>query len=181
MFVRSTVQLSAKAAALVARQVDGWCSSFSRATMRFQARLCGKLAAAAACQGALIAMEVAGGAAVSVAVAVAVEAAAAVQAALQRMGVALAPLVAKAHVRHRRRRLRLWCQHQRQVVTAGKQLVLSTTVEGVGEGCILLGCPAGSRCVDVTLCMDWVNHYVRALRPTEASSTSENLNKRPKS
>ena len=140
---------------------------------------CG-LAAEAACQGALIAMEVAGGAAVSVAVAVAVEAAVAVQAALQRMGVALAPLVAKAHVRHRRRRLRLWCQRQQQVVTAGKQLVLSTTVEGGGEGCILLGCPVGSRCVDVTLCMDWVNHYVRALRPTEASSTSENLNKKPK-
>ena len=187
VFVRSSTQRSARAAALVAQRVDFWCVGAIRAMrrlqarlMRFQARLCGGLAADAAWQGAVIAMEVAGAAADCVAVAVAEEAAVAAQAALRRMGVVLASLFARVRRRHRGFRLQVWYQRQQWLVNRSRP-VLCSTVERGSEGCILLSCPAGSKCVDVTLSVDLVFHDVRALRPTEVCSTSENLSKRPKS
>ena len=186
VFIRSVTQRSARAAALVARRVDVWCVGLIRAMrrlqarlMRFQARLCGGLAADAAWQGAVIAMEVAGAAADCVAVAVAEEAAVAAQAALRSMGVVLASLFARVRRRHRSFRLQVWYQRQQWLVNKSRP-VLCSTVERGSEGCILLSCPAGSQCVDITWCVDLVFHDVRALRPTEACSTSVNLSKRPK-
>ena len=126
-------------------------------------------------------MDVAGGAATCVAVAVALEAVVAVQAALRRMGVVLAPLLARPRRRHRGLRLQVWYQRQRRMVNKSGQSLLCPIVEGGSEECVLLSCPAGSQCVDDIRCVDLVHHNLRALRPTEACSTVENLNKRPKS
>ena len=180
VFAGSSVQLAAKAAALVAVQVACRCLSLSSTMSRYQSRVRSGLAAEAALQGAVMAMEVAGGAADCVAVAVAVEAAGAAQAALRRMGMVLAPMFARVHWRHRGLRLTVRYQHQQRLVNKSRLTVRCPTVEGVSEGCVLLSCPAENQCVDGTWSVDLVSHVVRALRPTEACSTSENLNKRPK-
>ena len=181
VFAGSSVQLAAKAAALVAVQVACRCLSLSSTMSRYQSRVRSGLAAEAALQGAVMAMEVAGGAADCVAVAVSVEAAGAAQAALRRMGMVLAPMFARVHWRHRGLRLTVRYQHQQRLVNKSRLTVRCPTVEGVSEGCVLLSCPAENQCVDGTWSVDLVNHVVRALRPTEACSTSENLSKRPKS
>ena len=180
VFVRSKAQGSAKTAAMVAGQVTMDCLSLSSVMARWQARICSEVATEAAGRAAATAMEVAGGAAGSVAVAVAVEAAGTAQSVLQQIGSALAPLVARGHRRRRCWCLRAWYQHQQQAVGGTKQGFLSVAVEGCHSGCVLLSCPTLKQCVDVTQHMDLVQYNCGALRPTEASTTSENLNKRPK-
>ena len=63
VFVGSSVQLSAQAAALAAAQVACRCLSLSRTMARYQARVCSGLAVMAACQAAAITMEAVGQAA----------------------------------------------------------------------------------------------------------------------
>ena len=93
VFVGSSVQLSAKAAALAAAQVACRCLSLSRTMARYQARVRSGLAAMAACQAAAITMVAVRQAAECAAVMTATEAACAARTALQWMGAALAPLL----------------------------------------------------------------------------------------
>ena len=61
-----------------------------------------------------------------------------------------------------------------------KHKVLCSAMEGDCNGCVSQSCPAGERIVVAMQCVVEAHYDIRALRPTEASSTTENLNKRPK-
>ena len=157
VFVGSSVQLSAKAAALAAAQIACRCLSLSRTMARYQARVRSGLAAMAACQAAAITMVAVRQAAECAAVMTAAEAACAARTALQWMGAALAPLVEGVHGRRRRRRLRAWYQYRWQAVEKIKQKVLCSAMEGDCNGCVSQSCPAGEGIV-VLPCSVWLRH-----------------------
>ena len=110
----------------------------------------------------------------------AAEAADMIHTVLQQMGTVLAPLVAKVYCRRRRFRLRAWFHYQWHAARRIRQRGLCSAAEvGCNRG-NLWNCLVMEQWADGIQHRDLVHQDVRAPRPTEASSVSENLNKRPK-